>query len=143
MRAGFLILICVLFAPLQGCLAWRYRTTPSVKGRVLDSASHSPVDAATVGFRNHKGVLARTTADGRFHLEAGHTWGAAIIIPFEFTHCGGVLFVEAAGYDPFERDFGPWAYDPIVLDQPIMLSKMQKPNKAPEPTPGAVTSRAD
>jgi len=79
-----------------------------------------------VGFREHEAVSTRTAADGPFKLAPDHSRGAAMIIPFEFTPCGGVLYVTAPAYDAFQKDIGARVYSPIQLPD-IMLAK-KKPN---------------
>jgi hypothetical protein len=115
---SLLVLAC-LFG--QGCFVWHYTMTPPVSGRVIDSATGSPVVSAKVGFREHKRIETLTAADGSFLLPSDHTWGPAVIIPFEFTPCGGLFFIEAPGYDTFEQEIGPRMYHPFVFQEPVTL----------------------
>lgn len=138
-----LSLLIVVSSLLQGCFIWRYTTTPPVTGRVVDASTGTPVVGAEVGIRKHQAVRTRTASDGSFKVASDHSWGPAIIIPFEFTLCGGVFYVSAPGYEIFEKDLGDRVYRPVqLLDVMLIEIGDQEPNKAPEPTPPAVTSPA-
>src|SRR2546426_11381783 len=104
LRVCVLALVCISG---QGCLIWRYTTTPPVSGTAIDATTREPLAGARVGFRGRERKSTQTIADGSFVLRSDHSWGPAVIIPFEFTPCGGMFFVEASGYATFERDIGP------------------------------------
>jgi hypothetical protein len=118
-------LISLTASLLSGCVAYPYKTTPAVEGRVVDSTTGTGIAGAKVGFRDRAKAVTSTAPDGSFRLKEGHTWGGALLIPWEFTACGGVLYVEAPGYQPV-----------------ALVAAPQSPNKAPEPTTTAVTIRA-
>ena len=82
-----------------------------------------PIAGARVGFRGRERKSTQTIADGSFVLRSDHSWGPAVIIPFEFTPGGGMFFVEASGYATFERDIGPRMYQPFVFTEPIALPR--------------------
>jgi hypothetical protein len=129
----FLALMCVI---LQGCLVWRYTTTPVVTGTVVEAGTGRPISGARVGFREHNRIEARTNADGSFHLYSDHAWEGAVILPFEFTLCGGKFFIEAPGYATFEQDIGPRRYPPFIFPEPIALRKQPEqsaPSHVAEP----------
>jgi hypothetical protein len=114
----FLLAIAV-FA--QGCLAYRYTITPPVSGRVIDTTTEQPIAAAKVGIRKHERKSVATAKDGSFQLQSDHIWAFSPLMPWEFTPCGGVLFVDAPGYKPFEKDLGERVYRPVALAEPIRL----------------------
>lgn len=120
-RMAWLSLLMSVWLFCQGCVVWRYTTSPPVSGVVRDSATGSPVVNAKVGFREHERIQTLTAADGSFRLPLGHTWGPALIIPFEFTPCGGTFFIEAPGYEAFELVIGPRMYHPVVFQEPVIL----------------------
>lgn len=128
------ILLSVSALMSQGCVVWRYPTTPAASGQVVDAVSGVPIGNARVGFRDHERVATLTAANGNFALKGDHRWGPAFIIPLEFVACGGAFFVEAPGYAPFEKDLGQWAYGPPRLPEPIKLSRQTagKTDKAAE-----------
>ncbi|MBI2517346.1 MAG: hypothetical protein HYV95_10580 [Opitutae bacterium] len=124
MKRLYLIGLVTLISLLQqGCVAWRYTTTPVATGRVLDADTGKPVIGAEVGFRKHESVSTRTKEDGSFSLASDHKWGPAIGIPFEFTLCGGVLYVAAPGYESFEKDVGQRVYHPVDLSEVRLRKK--------------------
>lgn len=116
-RILHLIAFTLLALLLQGCVAWPYRTTPIVTGRVIDADTGKPIAGADVGFQRHAAVSTRTREDGTFRLMSDHKWGPAFIIPAEFTPCGGTLQVSAPGYATFEKDVGSHVYGPIELSE--------------------------
>lgn len=118
---GLVLLVCAL----QGCVAWRYTTTPPVAGKVIDAEGGNPIAGAEVGFRKHEAASTRTNADGTFKLASGHEWGAAAILPFEFTPCGGVFYVMAPGYEAFETDMGEQVWHAVQLPD-VKLRKKAK-----------------
>jgi hypothetical protein len=113
-----LVLLCG-----QGCLVYRYTTTPLVSGTVIDSASKQPIAGAKVGFRKHDKKTSMTASDGSFHSQPDHVWRPCLLMPEEFTPCGGVFFVEASDYKAFERMIGPRQLYPFTFLQPIELEK--------------------
>jgi hypothetical protein len=136
------LLLAALCTTQQGCVAWRYTTTPLVTGRVLDADTGKPVVGAEVGFRKHEAVSTRTKDDGSFSLSPDHQWGPAIGIPFEFTPCGGVIYVTAPKYATFERDVGPRVYHPVQLSDVMLPRKRnQEPNQSSQPTTGLAPGR--
>ena len=136
---ALLIIVCGLH---QGCFVWRYTTTPPLAGRVLDANNGSAVVGAEVGVRKHEAVRTRTTNDGSFKVASDHSWGPAILIPFEFTLCGGILYVEAPGYETFEKNLGDRVYRPVQVPDVMLIKKGdQHPDNAWEPAPGAFTLR--
>jgi hypothetical protein len=110
---------------LQGCVAWRYPSTPPITGKVLDAESGNPVVGAEVGFRKHQAIQTRTKVDGTFQLESDYSWGPAFILPFEFTSCGGVFYVIAPNYDPFEEDMGYQVCRPAQLADVKLRKKVK------------------
>ena len=136
MKRLYLLGLVVLLSLLQqGCVAWRYTTTPVVTGRVLNADTGKPVVGAEVGFRKHESVSTRTKEDGSFSLASDHKWGPAIGIPFEFTLCGGVLYVAAPDYVTFEKDVGQRVYHLVELSD-VMLRKKEPISEPPVPTRG-------
>jgi hypothetical protein len=131
-RAYLLALVFLLGVLQHGCVAWRYTTTPVVTGRVLDADTRKPVVGAEVGFRTHENVSTRTREDGSFTLVSDHKWGPAFGIPFEFTPCGGVLYIAATDYRTFEKDVGQRVYHDVQLLD-VLLAKTA-PIKSPETT---------
>lgn len=117
----------------QGCFAWRYTTTPVVVGRVLDAATQKPVVGAEVGFRTHEAASTRTNADGGFTLKSDHAWAPAFGLPFEFTPCGGTLYITATGYRTFEKDLGQRVYHLVRL--PDVLLTKTTPSEPLDTTP--------
>jgi hypothetical protein len=135
MKRLFSLALLVLVAVLQqGCVVWRYTTTPVVTGRVVDAESGKAIVGAEVGFRKHETVSTRTKEDGSFSLASDHEWGPAIGIPFEFTLCGGVLYIAAPGYSTFEKDVGQRVYHVVQLSDVALRKK--EPNQPLEPTRG-------
>src|SRR5712691_109125 len=92
-RPGILLLILTIAVFTQGCLAYRYTTTPPVSGRVIDATTEQPIAGAKVGFRKHERKTVSTASDGNFHLQSDHVWAFSPLMPWEFSPCGGVLFV--------------------------------------------------
>jgi hypothetical protein len=130
MKRLFLLGLVALISLLQqGCVAWRYTTTPVVTGRVLDADTGKPVVGAEVGFRKHESVSTRTKGDGSFSLASDHKWGPAIGIPFEFTLCGGVLYVTAPGYVTFEKDVGQRVYHLVQLHDLVLRTNEADPDR--------------
>jgi hypothetical protein len=128
-RLFLLALFVLLCAVQQGCVVWRYTTTPLVTGRVLDADTGKPVVGAKVGFRTHEAAITQTKDDGSFSLASDHRWGPAIGIPFEFTLCGGVIYVTAPDYVTFEKDVGARVYHPVQLpDVPLQKKNGNEPN---------------
>jgi hypothetical protein len=101
-----------------------------VTGTVVDAGTGRPIAGAKVGFREHNQVETRTNADGSFHLYSDHAWGGAVIIPFEFTLCGGKFFIEAPGYKTFEQEIGPRRSLPFIFREPVALRKATEEPKS-------------
>lgn len=108
-----------------GCFVYRYTTTPPASGRVIDASTQVPISGARVGFRNHERKATTTTSEGSFHLESDHVWAFSVLIPWEFTPCGGVLFVEAPGYRSFETNIGNHVYHSVDFSHAVALWRDQ------------------
>lgn len=113
------ILALLIFC--QGCFVYHYTTTPPLAGTVQDAATKQAVPGATVGFREHNSIAIHTAADGNFHLEPDHAWHFCWIMPGEFWAEGGVFFVEAPGYRPFEQNIQIRHGTPYAFQGPIEL----------------------
>ena len=130
-RFSLVCLVLLSCFVTQGCVVWRYTTTPRVSGKAIDSITGQPIEGAKVGFRDHKRISVLTMADGKFVLDSDHVWGLALIIPMELTPCGGLFFIEAPGYVPFEREIGPRVYQPFRFAEPVAL--IRRVNNEPKP----------
>jgi hypothetical protein len=119
-RSAILVPLLIVAVFGQGCF-YRYTTTPPVSGTVIDARTNKPIAGARIGFRKHEGKISTTSLDGSFHLPSDHMWAFSPLIPFEFTPCGGVFFVEALGYKSFEQDIGQRVYRPFTFAGPIVL----------------------
>jgi hypothetical protein len=106
-----------------GCFVYRYTTTPPASGRVIDARTQVPITGARVGFRNHDRKATTTRPDGGFEVESDHEWAFSPLMPWEFTPCGGILFVEALGYRSFETNIGMHVYQPLTFAEPIILQR--------------------
>ena len=97
-----------------------------VIGRIVDADTGKAIAGAEVGFRKHEAVSTRTKEDGTFRLASDHEWGPAMVMPIEFTLCGGLLYVAAPGYRTFEKDVGQRVYQAVQLPE-IKLKKGNDP----------------
>jgi hypothetical protein len=102
----------------QGCV--QIPTTPEVSGLVIDATTHQPIAGAQVGFKEHDHTFNTTARDGSFRLVSDH---ATEFLPWEFTPCGGLFFVQANGYALFKKEIGPREYGPYIFTQPIALTR--------------------
>ncbi len=119
----FLLLVIAIFG--QGCVVWRYPTTPQVSGAVIDATTKQPVSGATVGIRDHEGIIRTTSPDGVFRLPSDHVWRPCPLVPGDYWP-QGMLFIEAPGYVPYERKVSTFGERPIVLQQPVELQRTQQ-----------------
>jgi hypothetical protein len=122
-RKSMLLMLPTVALLGGGCFVYRYTTTPPASGRVINGSTQAPVIGARVGFRNHDRKATETRPDGGFHLGSDHVWAFSPLIPFEFTPCGGILFVEAPGYSPFETNVGMYVDQPLTFEKPIVLKR--------------------
>ena len=109
----------------QGCLVWRYPTTPKVSGSVIDATTKQPVPGATVGIRKHDDIIRTTSHDGAFRLPSDHVWRPCPLIPGDYWP-RGMLFIEAPGYRPHEQEVSTFGGRPVVLQQPVELQRAQQ-----------------
>jgi hypothetical protein len=123
MRA--LTFICSLLF-CQGCFVYHYTTTPSLSGTVKDFTTKQPITYATVGFKKHDSIATKTALDGTFHLDPDHAWDFCWIMPGEFWSEGGIFFVDAAGYEPFEQKVSTMHGTPYIFKEPIELHRDSK-----------------
>ena len=59
--------------------------------------------------------------DGTFHLESDRAWRFCWFMPGEFWSEGGVFFIEAPGYRPFEQEVQTRHGTPYAFQGPIEL----------------------
>ena len=115
--------LLLLFAVLgQGCLVWRYPTTPKVTGSVIDATTKQPVSGARVGVRQHDKLTRMTSPDGSFRLRSDHVWRPCPLIPGDYWP-GGMLFIEAPGYRPHEQKVHTFGGGTVVLQHPVELQR--------------------
>lgn len=119
----FLLLVLAIFG--QGCVVWRYSTTPQVSGTVIDATTKQPVSGATVGIRDHEGIIRTTSPDGVFRLPSDHVWRPCLLMLGDHWP-QGMLFIEAPGYVPQEQKVSTFGERPIVLQQPVELQRAQQ-----------------
>jgi hypothetical protein len=116
----FLLLVIAIFG--QGCLVWRYPTTPQVSGSVIDATTKQPIANATVGIRQHSRTVRTTAKDGSFLLRSDHIWRPCPLIPGDYWP-QGLLFIEAASYRTVERKVATFGGRLVILEQPIELER--------------------
>ena len=93
---------------------------------VRDFTTKQPISGATVGYRDHKAIAAKTSVEGAFQLEQDHMWGFCWIMPGEFWAEDGLLFVEAPGYQPFEQEVYTRHGNPYIFRLPIELQPLER-----------------
>ena len=66
------VLSALAVASFSGCVQLKPHTSqrsPEIRGRVIDSVTHSPVQYATVALHGHPIISARTDRAGFYHIE--------------------------------------------------------------------------
>lgn len=110
----------------QGCLVWRYPTTPEVRGTVIDQATQQPLPGAVVGMHLQDQVIAYTDSDGTFRLPSDRHWRFCPLIPGDYWP-RGTLFIEANGYHRHEQEVRALGGNPVVLKNPVELVRAPQP----------------
>jgi hypothetical protein len=117
--------ICLLIL-CQGCFVWHYTTTPPLSGTIRDATTKQPIACATVGFKQHESIATKTGQDGSFWLKPDHAWQPCWVMPGEFWSEGGMFYVEAMGYKPFELKIHTMHGTPFAFQGPIELHQDSK-----------------
>jgi len=121
-----------------------YTPRQGVSGVVVDEATRSPIASVKVVVKSDKSE-ARAFSDthGRFEVPADRTWGLFIVGMAAFPPIPWTVTFSAAAYeDHVVSDKHTLSSPGIRFLGEVPLRRSQTPNKAPEPTPGAVTPRA-
>jgi hypothetical protein len=165
----FRLFLILASLALSGCLAIPHlnQRSPEISGRVLDIATAQPIADARIEFIEFPALAFLSDEKGEFHISASYK--PELFVPITapphaldlFASIAPRLRITKEGYDLREVD----GYDPQFLelerysslprptrqnDMPVFLRPVfllrrvdaKEPNKAPEPTPGSVTSRA-
>jgi hypothetical protein len=98
------VLVFITCFFLVGCIPYHYTFTPRAFGRVIDSATGAPIAGATIYFEKHPEARTMTDSGGEFDLPQKKGWIWVPLGPFDAAPPGGVLVIEAKGYDTYKAE---------------------------------------
>ena len=84
---------------LSGCIEITTYVSPAASGTVIDAASKTPIQGATISVDGHPGLFAQTNYDGRFVLEpTTRKTHIFVLAPYRSLPPAGTVVVSADGY---------------------------------------------
>ena len=108
MTGRFGVLAITLVACVAGCTRIDY-DSPTIQGRVIDGRTSAPVGDALVFLKEHRGISARSDANGHFNLPA--VLKTSLTIPWaDMIYLGccdrGTVVVQASAFKDLEYRVG-------------------------------------